>query len=287
MHDLGRIVARGIGGKDPLPDPFPEWGKRGMHIFPGSLHLFAGVAGTYKSMVTMGAVINMAVPTFVFSTDSDDLTMASRLLGSATGRPTAEMRVMALKQPEAAAKVLADRYGHIKWSFESDQTGDGIWHNLYAYATRYGEYPRLVVVDILSDVTFENAESEWAALRASMKQLNVVARETGAAVILVHHASEAARTNDMNPCPGREAIMGKDPRHPVLMVTFGKDSYGELHAACVKNRHGEADATGHTTFRMSVDPTTSKVTDYNPHLRRALQPATGWQWGEEDEEDGS
>jgi hypothetical protein len=258
-----------------------------MFIYPGSVHLFAGLAGTFKSMVTMGAVINMAVPTLVFSTDSDDLTMASRLLAQATGRPTSQMRTMALNQPEAAANVLSERYGFIKWSFESDQTGDGIWHNLYAYATRYGEYPRLVVVDILSDVTFENAESEWAALRASMKQLNVVARETNAAVILVHHASEAARTSDVYPCPGRDAIMGKDPRHPVLIVTFGKDSKGGLHVACLKSRHGEADASGHTSFPMSVDPTTSKVTDYNPQLAAARAVmAAGWQgWGE-DENDG-
>jgi len=256
-----------------------------LRIYPGSTHLFAGVAGTYKSMVAMGAVINMAVPTFVFSTDSDDLTMASRLLANATGRPTDQMRVMALQQPEAAAKVLAEKYGHIKWAFDSDQTGDGIWHNLYAYATRFGDWPRLVVVDILSDITFESAESEWAALRASMKQLNVVARETNAAVILVHHASEASRTNDMYPCPGREAIMGKDPRHPVLMMTFGKDSRGDLHAACVKNRHGEADATGHTSFRMGIDPATSRVTTYSPHQRQAV-PAGGWRgWGEENEDE--
>lgn len=258
-----------------------------MLIYPGSVHLFAGVAGTFKSMVTMAAVINMGVSTFVFSTDSDDLTMASRLLSVATGRPSTETRIMALRQPEAASRILADKYGHIKWSFDSDQDGDGIWHHLYAYATRHGDWPRLIVVDILSDVTFENAESEWTALRSSMKQLNIVARETNAAVILVHHASEAARTNDMYPCPGREAIMGKDPRHPVLMVTFGKDSQGVLHAACVKNRHDKADATGRTTFRMSVDPATSKVGDWTEqHRVLAAASAVGWRgWGEDPDDD--
>lgn len=257
-----------------------------MLIYPGSTHLLAGVAGTYKSMVVMGAVINMAVPTFVFSTDSDDLTMAARLLSVETGKPTTETRIMALRQPEAAAKILADKYRHIKWSFDSDQDGDGIWNHLYAYATRHGDWPRLVVVDILSDVTFENAESEWAALRASMKQLNIVARETNAAVILVHHASEAARTTDFAPCPGREAIMGKDPRHPVLMVTFGKDSRGNLHAACVKNRHGKADATGRTTFQMAVNPETSKVGDWTEQ-HRVLAAVPAWRgWGEEEEDDG-
>jgi hypothetical protein len=286
MHDLGRIVARGIGGKDPLPDPYPEWGKRGIHIYPGSVHLFAGMAGTYKTMITLGAVINMAVPSFVFSTDSDDLTMAARLLGNATSQPAAEMRLLALKNPRAAADILAKHYGHIKWSFDSDQTGDGIWHNLYAYATRYGEYPRLVVADILSDVIFDSADSEWAALRIAMKQFNIVARETGAAVILVHHVSEGARTNDMYPCPGRNDIMGKDLRHPVVIMTFGKDSAGDLHAACVKNRHGAADATGRTSFRMLVDPVTSRVSDYDPARARLRVVTSGWSgWGTGEEEE--
>lgn len=284
MHDLGRIVERGIEGKEPLPDLYPEWGQRGMRAYPGSVHLFAGASGTFKTMVVMGAVINMAVPTFVYSTDSDDLTMASRLLANATGRTVDEMRIMALRQPEAAAKVLGERYGHIKWSFESDQDGDGIWHNLYAYATRYGQYPRLIVADILSDFVFENAESEWAALRVAMKQFNIIARETNAAVFLVHHTSEGAKTTDQQPCPGRDAIMGKDSRHPVLIVTFGKDSQGDLHAACVKQRHGVSDASGRTSFRMSVNPATAKVTDWNPAVR-PLVAVGGWRGWQDDSDD--
>lgn len=290
MHDLGRLVARGITGKEPLPAPFPEWGKRGHLLYPGSTHLYAGVAGTFKTMVTTATIVNMGVPTLTFSTDSDDLTMASRLLSLATGRPTVEMRLMALRNPEGAAQILSDRYGYIKWSFKTDPDGDDIWHNLYAYATRYGAYPRLVVADILSDVVFTDAESEWAALRITMKNFNIIARETDAAVLLVHHATEGVKTSDMNPCPGRDAIMGKDSKHPVLVMTFGKDSQDDLHAACVKARHGKADMTGRSSFRMSVDPTTSWVGDYDPARRPSLQLANRWQgWapgGGEDDDDG-
>lgn len=263
---------------------------REMLLYPGSVHLFAGAAGTYKSMVTLGAVVNMAVPTLIFSTDSDDLTQASRLLSITTGRKTADTRMLALRNPEAASRILRERYGHIKWSFETDLDGDGLWNTLYAYVIRHGQYPKLIVVDILSDVIFESAESEWAALRVAMKQLNVVARETEAAVILVHHVTEGAKTSDMNPCPGRDAIMGKDMRHPVLVVTFGKDSYGDLHAACVKLRHGTADATGRTSFRMAVDPETAKVSDWIPGVSNRRVPAMaggwqGWATGEEREDE--
>lgn len=290
MFDLGRIVRRGLTGKEPLPAPFPEWGLRDMLLYPASVHLIAGMAGTYKSMLVANAVINMKEPTLIFSTDSDDLTQASRFLSIATGRSTKETRVMAIRNPKAAAQILRDRYGHIKWSFETDVDGDGLWNTLYAYATRYGVYPRVIVVDILSDVIFENAESEWAALRVAMKQLNIVARETGAAVVLVHHVTEGAKTNDMYPCPGRDAIMGKDARHPVLVVTLGKDSQGCLHAACVKLRHGTADATGHSSFRMHINPETAQVSDYIPGVsNRLLQPARagwgGWAAGEEDDDD--
>ena len=79
--------------------------------------------------------------------------------------------------------------------------------------------------------------------------------------------------------------MGKDLRHPVVVMTFGKDQQGDLHAACVKNRHGEADATGHASFRMSVDPVTSRVSDYKPGIssRPRLTAVGGWGgWGEDD-----
>lgn len=257
-----------------------------MRFYPGSVHLLAGMAGTYKSMITMQAVINMNVPTFVFSTDSDDLTMAARLYANATGKPYDNALGDILRQPDTASSILKQRYGHIKWSFISDLDGDELWNHLYAYATRYGEYPKLIVVDILSDVVFENAESEWAALRSSMKQLNIVARETSAAVILVHHVTEGARTNDMFPCPGRADIMGKDSRHPVLMVTFGKDGAGDLHVACVKLRHGTCDATGRTSFRMSVDPETSRVNDWQPHQRAMSTPVPAWRgWTDDTEEE--
>lgn len=287
MHDLGRMVQRGIKGKEPLPPPFPEWGVRGMHLYPGSVHLFAGMAGTFKTMVVNAAVINMGVPTFMFSTDSDDLTQASRLLAQASGTTVEQARIMAIKDQQRAATLLRERYGHIKWCFLSDPSGDDVWNHLYAYATRYGDWPRVVVIDILSDVVFENAESEWAALRGAMKQFNIVARETNAAVILVHHCTEGARTTDMTPCPSRDQIMGKDMRHPVLVVTFGKDSNDDLHAACVKLRHGKADASGRSSFRMFVDPTTSRVADYDPRLRTLVRPVVswgGWDPGEDDDE---
>lgn len=286
MHDLGRIVQRGIQGKAPLPPAYPEWARRGMHVYPGSTHLIAGVAGTYKSMIVQNAIVNMGVPTLVFSTDSDDLTVASRLLGLATGRPTDQTRLMALQQPEQAAQLLSTKYGFIKWSFVSDPDGDAVWNHVFAYGTRYGRWPRLIVVDIVTDVAFETAETEWAALRVAMKQFNILARETNAAVILVHHVTEGTKTTDMFPCPSRNDIMGKDVRHPVMVVTCGKDSRGDAHVAAVKLRHSKADASGKDSFRMFVNPDTSQVTDWDEysHLHaanfRVPTPVLARSWGE-------
>lgn len=283
MHDLGRLVARGIKGKEPLPMPFRSWKERGMLIYPGSVTLIAGMAGTYKSMVASNLVAAMGQPSLVFSNDTDDLTVAARLLGMATGSSVDQCRIAAVHQPEQASAILRKRYGHIKWAFSPDPSLDDIWLHTHAWAERYGDWPRVITIDIASNVGIDHGSyDEWGALRELMRQSNVLARETGAAVIAVHHCAEGAKTTDTFPCPSRGDVMGKISALPVLMVTLGKDSRGDLHAACVKARNAASDATGRSSFRMHVDPSTGRVQDYDPHLHQRATYAprvASWEGG--------
>lgn len=222
--------------------------------------MLAGVPGSHKTRLTLNAMVNMGVPTLAFSTDSDQTTVASRLAALATGTPTSVTETWQHQQPAALAAALA-RYDHIKWDFRPDPDLDHIWLSSYAYAEAEGRYPDQIVVDIASDIGHDTGD-EWGSLRDLMRQSKILARETGAHVLLVHHAADSERTK--KPCPRRSDIHGKIAAIPELIVTCGTDWQGQLHVAAVKNRHAKASADAEQTIQMTLRAETSFAGDFEP-----------------------
>lgn len=229
----------------------------------GNVALFAAVAGMHKTMVALNAILNMSVSTLVFSSDSDDLTVASRLIAIKTKRTTDQAEAWMASNPADAARVLRPLRDMLKWQFNPNPTLDDIWLNTYAYLEMYGEWPHLIVIDILSDVSHDGKD-EWATLREVLRQSKVLARETNASVLLVHHCTEGISESKV--CPSRQDVMGKVSAQPSLMVTFGKDQNEDFWAACVKNRFGPSKKSGEDRFRMNLDASRSLVEDYTPRV---------------------
>jgi DnaB helicase-like protein len=225
----------------------------------GNVALFAAVAGMGKTMVMLNAVINMGVPTLVFSSDSDDMTVAQRLISIRTNRTTDQAEAWIASDPTAAAAVLRPYRAVLKWQFNPNPTLDDIWLNSYAYLEAYGDWPQLIVIDIMSDVSHDGKD-EWSTLREVLRQSKVLARETNACVLLIHHCTEGVPETRV--CPTRGDVMGKISAQPALMVTFGQDPQGGFWAACVKNRFGPSKKNGENRFRMNWDPERSKVSDW-------------------------
>lgn len=234
--------------------------------------MIAGVSGTFKTMVMLNGVVNMKVPTLGFSNDSDDTTIAKRLLGIATGTDCDVAEDWMRTQPDRAADILA-QYDFIQWQFMPSPSLDDIWLETYAYGERYGMWPQLIVIDILGDVEHQGND-EWSTLREVMRQSKVLARETKASVLLLHHCSDGARGN---PCPSKAEIMGKISAHPTLMLTLGKDEEDQLHVACVKARHAACDASGKTSFPLGITPANARVGDSILPQARQVAQQEWWQ----------
>ncbi|MET9385280.1 hypothetical protein ABZY09_30465 [Streptomyces sp. NPDC002928] len=211
----------------------------------------------------LNAILNMGVPTKVFSTDSGEDTIQSRILARAASMPTSVTEDWLRSDPEKCARLLAP-FDFIDWDFRPDPTLDDIWHGLYAYHEEEGQYPAQTVIDIASDVGHDTGD-EWGSLRDLMRQAKVISRETGTHLLLVHHAADSERTK--RPCPRRSDIHGKVNAIPELIVTCGVTNSGDLHVACVKNRHAKADIDANNHFPMSLNAETSMVSDYvsQPH----------------------
>lgn len=281
MQRLSRLVKRGVVGQEPLPPAFASWTERGMRIRRSSLHLWAGPSGSYKTMALINAMMNMKVTTLAFSTDSDDSTIASRMLGILSQTPisTTETWLDAKSPHLARASELLAPYDFIRWDFAPSPTLDDVWNGVFAYATTEGVWPQQIVIDIMSDLYMEGHKDEWSMLKQLMREGKVLARETGAAVHLVHHVADGWKPTQERPVPSKGDILGKLSAIPVLMVNFAKGQEGEILAACVKNRFAKCDASGKDFFRMAVNPETGVVGDWIPGVssRPAHQGGEWWQ----------
>jgi hypothetical protein len=106
------------------------------------------------------------------------------------------------------------------------------------------------VLDNLIDITDGGGE-EWSSMRQTMKEIKFLARDTNAAILILHHTSEAF---DSNPCPPRSAIQGKVSQLPALICTIGQTPNGMMGVAPVKNRYGKANASGNEPVYLSFNP---------------------------------
>lgn len=257
MQTLSRSVGRKEVAAEPLPMPFTSWASRGIRFRRSSVSMIAGLPASYKTMLLQNLLVGMKVPTLGFSTDSSLETIRARLLAIASGRPTEETERWPFSQPDKAAELLGS-YDFLRMDFRPDPTLDDIWLETFAYAEVHGRWPEQIAVDIVSDVGHE-AGDEWATLRDLMRQSKVLARETGAHVLLVHHASDSPATK--RPCPRRSDIHGKVAAIPELIITCGMDDQGQLRVACVKNRHAKADKDAQNHFAMDLHAERAYVGD--------------------------
>jgi hypothetical protein len=280
VHRLSRLVKQGVVGQEPLPLAFASWEERGMRIRRSSLHLWAGPSASFKTMAILNAIMNMKVPTVMFSTDSDESTIASRMLGIISGTPIEQTEQWLLPRSEhleRAAQMLT-AYDFIRWSFSANPTLDDVWNGVYAFATMEGRWPDQIVIDIASDLYLEGHKDEWSMLKAIMREGKILARTTGAAVHMVHHVTDGWTPTAERKVPSRGDVLGKLSALPVLMVNFapGDVDQGEIFAACVKNRFAKCDASGREFFRMRVDPATGRVRDWVPTIGAPRFPGGDW-----------
>jgi len=94
-----------------------------------------------------------------------------------------------------------------------------------------------------------------------MKELKYLARDTNAAVLVLHHTQEGAAGY---PCQPRSALQGKVAQIPAMVLTVGQmiqgaDTY--LCIASVKNRYGKADQTGNNYVTLEFNPESMYLDD--------------------------
>lgn len=216
-----------------------------------------GPAGSCKSMFAMAWVLSLKIPTLVYSPDTDAHDQAIRVMANLH-----QMSTDTVEQGVAVGALdmnddLAALRPWLQWCFDPSLTLDDLDLELRAYEEVHGGLPELIVVDTLSDV-HANDEDEFGGMRRTMAALHHIARETGAAVLVVHHTT-GQYDSDVAPAE-RKAINGKVSKTPELILSVARNG-AHLGVAVVKQRSGYSDPTAATPIWLAVDPARATISD--------------------------
>jgi predicted ATP-dependent serine protease len=256
-----RTLARAVGsvdiGGEPLPSVFRTFDANKVVIRRSEISMIAGTPGAGKSTLALAIALRAKVPTLYISADTNAHTMAMRLLSMIINKPQSEAEMLLIDDVENSRKIINNSSGHIFWSFESAPTLSDLDQEVEAFEELWGCAPTLIVVDNLMDIANDGGE-EFAAMRSTIKELKYLARDTNAAVLLLHHTKESYLGN---PCQPRSALQGMVAQLPALICTVGSNAPGFIAVAPVKNRYGKADPTGDTAFWLQFNPEMMDVSD--------------------------
>lgn len=259
MKTLRRSIGKPEVGGEPLPPPFQAFQREGIILRRAEVTVIAGTPGAGKSSIALHIAARLKQPTLYFSADTNAHTMAMRLLAMKAKITQQEAEYMIKTKPEIAEHYLREFSG-MYWSFEPSPTLKDLDEEVSAFETMWGRSPTLIVVDNLMDIAIDGHE-EFAGMRAVMKELKYLARDTNAAVLVLHHTQEGAQGY---PCQPRSALQGKVAQIPAMVLTVGQminETMSYLCVAPVKNRYGKADPTGNTYLTLSFDPAKMHLDD--------------------------
>ena len=269
MKTLRRSIGKPEVGGEPLPPPFQVFQHNGIILRRAEVSVIAGTPGAGKSTLALHIAAKLKQPTLYFSADTNAHTMAMRLIALTAGVTQAEAERMLKHDRDRAERHLAET-SHLYWSFEPTPTLKDLDDEVQAFETMWGRSPTLIVVDNLMDVAMDGHE-EFSGMRAAMKELKYLARDTNACVLVLHHTKEGF---DGYPCQPRSSVQGMVNQIPAMILTVGqlqveKELY--LCAAPVKNRYGKADHTGKTYVNLAFDPASMYLEDIVKDYRQDHQ----------------
>ncbi|QWQ42082.1 AAA family ATPase [Streptomyces sp. YPW6] len=281
MLTPGRSLAlHAESGKElPRVEAFEDLYAAGVRPRHGEVVMVAGRSGTQKSGFALFWVAQMNLPTLYFSADMSAFTASSRLASMAT-RDTTEMVEAGMAEGGKYRQAYLDALSssNITFSFGSPITWKQVDEEIEAYIELWDAYPQVIVFDNLMD--FEGAESDYTEQMAVMQGSTELARDTGATVILLHHASDKAWEAKSSPWspPSRDQIKGGLSEKPELSLSVALDPTSlAYHVACVKQRMGPCDPTAQRYTTMICEPEYTRFKRAEKHtIIRAPQSADDW-----------
>ena len=224
MLTLSQTLGRADGG-EPLPTVFTALERRGIRPRRGQVTMIAGQPNAGKSMFALYYALQLGEPTLYFSADSDEATQFERAAAMTTGHKMDDVRDALSNGGGPYYEDELDGLSNFRMDFASNPTLDDIEQTLLAFEEVYGRYPGVIVVDNLINVVAEH-DNEKKAFMEIQQVFKYICRETSAAILLLHHCSEADG-KPWSPPPRRDRRRESDMTHYMLSV-YGDDSVYDM-----------------------------------------------------------
>lgn len=222
-----------------------------------------GAPMSNKSNFMLNWAIQANVPTIYGNFDTPQIDMTTRSLAIMSGDTTQE--VMA-GMSEGTHVKYADNFLGLWFSEEKDcLTVDFDGYTLMdelciAYEEFWGEGPKMIVLDNLSDTA---KEVNHVDLQRSFKAARDLARRTNTAVFALHHVKRDADEKDLSSKPIRLTDgVGAGERDAATVMGLWKPKYGEqkvLRVAHLKNKRRHADPAGSVYLDFELDQSRATV----------------------------
>lgn len=261
MLTLRQAVRRAPATGSPLPMPWGNLRRRGVAFKRGELVMLAARPAAGKSAFALATATLMRVPTLYLCPDTSARSMLIRLGAMSTSRPTWEVEEEYEADPASVHLAVRTHCPDLWWGFDVESLSD-IDDELAAWAEVFGQPPSLLILDNLIDITsVDGAGDEWATSRQTLRELKLIARESGACVLVLHHVGEGGATKK-DGAPASRDILGRDNRLASTVLTMAMDDGNVAAVAVVKNRDGgKSDPNADDPVSFRFDPPTMRFTE--------------------------
>lgn len=246
MLTLTRARQSSGNAGEPIPTVFTSLANNTVHFRRSQLGVIAAAPGVGKSLVSLTLAMRAKIPTYYFSADSDESVMYIRAAAMLTGWSTRDIEHQIKTGNLETIDAQLNGHDHIRFNFDASPSMDDIDEELTAFASAYGEYPGLIVVDNIRNVF--DPDGEKGSVEGVIDFLNERAKETKACTIGLHHVTGAY--DDGNTPVPLSGLMGKISKVPATIITLNRNPQLEMNGAQtmnlspVKNRGGKADPSG-------------------------------------------
>lgn len=256
MLTAARALVTQIDSGKPLPkvpelEALYRYGVTPRH---GQVIMIAGRSGTQKSGFALWWTAQMNLPTLYFSADMSGFTASLRLASMVSGHGNERIEAEVDQGNGDYYTGLLNTL-NMTFSFGSPIRWQSVDEELLAYVELWDAYPQVIVFDNLMD--FEDAEASYDAQMRVMQVSTELARDTGATVIVLHHASDKSWEAKSDPWapPSRDQIKNGMGEKPELCLGVALDKRQNIYRiATLKQRMGRDDPTGQTSVMLRADP---------------------------------
>lgn len=239
--------------------------RKGMHFRQGEVVMIAGRSGTQKSGFALWLTVNWNLPTLYLSADMNGYQASTRIGGMLTSQTTEMVeRQMNSPQRNELLDVLNDL--NLTFSFASPITFPGLGNELMAYIELHNAYPKVIVIDNLMDI--EGCDSDYSGQMNALQEISAMARNTGATIVILHHATDKSTAAEVNPYspPSRSEIKGGLSEKPELSLSVAINPHnGEYRVAVIKQRMGPSDPTARNYTTLQAHPEMTQFSAYTVH----------------------